>query len=954
MNLKSVILILLLPLICIGQSEKEIDSLKSLIKTSKTFYDKGQLDNSYRYAKISYDLAKDLKADSLQLEIVSTLSSLEPDLEKALTYLAESEPLAIKNKYWKRLESIYHARGAIYYNRTNDGSALIHFLKLDSLLEIRKDNIFMAAMIKENISKILYESRSKNDTSFFPQMNKNIEDGLKLIEDGLKISKDSLNFYNAWYLNVPAAILYERKAYVYVQRKEHKKAIAYYKKALGNTVFSDTTISDNYLRKSSIYNGLANLYDKENQQDSALNYYKKELIAIDKTTDTLRKAIANYKIAEFYNNNNNSKTALEHLNISQALLESAYFVREENKYAIQNILASTYFNLGDFENAFEASKKARHYLIEIQTEFNKKNISELETKYQTKKKEQEIKLLNSQKLIANKQKKNERILLLGGLIITGLLAFFLFFLYKNRKKTTTKLRELDAKKSRFFANISHEFRTPLTLISNPIDAAIEDVTLSYQKRKQFEIAKRNSDRLLDLVNQLLDLSKIDAGELKLQIQKAKLLQFIAVLADSFSFSAKQKDIHYIVKGRASDLVYCFDKDAIEKIITNLIANAIKYTSKKEEVLVSFKVDNERLLFEIKNSGSLLTQDEVANLFERFYQTGEDNTGSGIGLALVKELVELHKGTINVNNSEDEWLCFSVMVPVDKNSFKSEAFIKSNANEDYSASNLLSNSDDGEDDEDLLLQNNSPILLIVEDNADIRNLLKQEFVNSYTIVSAPNGEKGIEVALETIPDIIISDIMMPVKDGIALTQHLKNDERTSHIPIILLTAKAGDHNELLGIEVGADDYITKPFNSKILKTKVKKLIENRRLLQERYSQELVLLPKDVTITNIDEQFLERLQNVLDTNLVEPSFSASSFSVAIGMSRMQLHRKLKALTGLTTSEFIRSQRLKLAAKLLKESDTNISQIGYAVGFNDHTYFSKCFKEFYHCTPSEYNKK
>ena len=397
----------------------------------------------------------------------------------------------------------------------------------------------------------------------------------------------------------------------------------------------------------------------------------------------------------------------------------------------------------------------------------------------------------------------------------------------------------------------------------------------------------------------------------------------------------------------------FDKDAIEKIITNLVANAIKYTAKTEEIVVDFKVEKELLILTIKNSGSSITQDEVANLFERFYQTSEDNAGSGIGLALVKELVELHKGKIEVNNSEDGWLSFSVTLPIDKNTFKSEIFIESNTNENYETSPTFSDSDDL-DDEDVLLQNSLPILLIIEDNSDIRNLLKQQFIDSYTIVSAPNGEEGIDVALETIPDIIISDIMMPVKDGIALTQHLKNDERTSHIPIILLTAKAGDHNELLGIEVGADDYITKPFNAKILKAKVKKLIESRRLLQERYSQELVLLPKDVSVTNVDEHFLKRLQDVLDVNLVEPSFSATSCSLAIGMSRMQLHRKLKALTGLTTSEFIRSQRLKLAANLLKESDTNISQIGYSVGFNDHTYFSKCFKELYNCTPSEYAKK
>ncbi|WP_456442166.1 response regulator [Psychroserpens sp.] len=954
MNLKYALLILLMPLFCSGQSQNKNNLLKDHISTFREFYGEGQLDSAYHYVKKSYDLAKELKADSLQIEIVSSLSGLEPDLEKALSYLEESEPIAIKNKQWSRLKKIYYARGAIYYNRTDDSNALVHFLRLDSLLEARNSDKFLAAMTKVSIINILYESRTVNDTSFFPQINKNIDDGLKIVEDASKVSFDSLNFYNAYYLNVPAAILYEKKGYIYDQRNEPQKAIEYYQKALNNTVFTDTLFEDNHLRKSIIYNGLGNLYNKRNQQDSALHYYKKELVFINKTKDTLEKAITNYKIAEFYNNNKDPRTALNHLKISQDLMQSAYFIREEHKYNIQDILASVHFNLGNFEKAFLASERARNQLIAIQSGFNKENVSELETKYQTEKKEQEIKLLTYQKELANKQKRTERIFLLGGIIITGLLALFLFLLYENRKKTTTKLRELDAKKSRFFANISHEFRTPLTLISNPIDEAIGDTSLSHQKRKQFKIAKRNSDRLLELVNQLLDLSKIDAGELKLQIQDGKLLQFIAVLADSFSFSAKQKDIQYIVNGRTSDLDYFFDKDAIEKIITNLIANAIKYTPKNEEIIVNFKVDSDRLILEIKNSGSTLAQEEVTNLFERFYQTSEDNTGSGIGLALVKELITLHKGSIDVKNSQNGWLCFSVMLPVDENTFESGNFIETKTNEEYAVSNILSHSDDIEGDEDLLLQNNLPILLIVEDNADIRNLLKQEFIDHYTIVSASNGEEGIDVALETIPDIIISDIMMPVKDGIALTQQLKTDERTSHIPIILLTAKAGDNNELLGVEVGADDYITKPFNSKILKTKVKKLIESRRLLQERYSQELVLLPTDVTITNIDEQFLKRLQDVLDADLVEPSFSASSFSVAIGMSRMQLHRKLKALTGLTTSEFIRSQRLKLAAKLLKESDTNISQIGYSVGFNDHTYFSKCFKEFYNCTPSEYTKK
>ena len=390
MNVKLSALVFFIAYFSFGQTKKQ-DSLRTLIKISKDLYDEGQLDSAYHYAKINYDLAKLLKSDSLQVEMVSILSHLEPDLDKALYYLEESEKIAIKNKLWKSLVNIYHVRGALYYHRTDDGSALVHFLKLDSLLEVNPRYKFMAAMTKVSIINVLYDSRTEKDTSSFPQLSKNINDGLKIVEDGLKITKDSLKYYNAHSLNVPAAILYEKKGYLYEQRKQPEKAIEYYQKALENTISND-----NQLRKSSIYNGLANLYNEQNQQDSALHYYKKELIAINKTPDTLKKAITNYKIAEYYNNNNDPKTALKHLDTSQDLLKNAYYVRKDYEHDIQVILASVYYNLGDFEKAFEASEKARAYLLAIQTEFNIKNVSELETKYQTDKKEQEIKLLKSQ------------------------------------------------------------------------------------------------------------------------------------------------------------------------------------------------------------------------------------------------------------------------------------------------------------------------------------------------------------------------------------------------------------------------------------------------------------------------------------------------------------------------------------------------------------------------------
>ena len=524
--------------------------------------------------------------------------------------------------------------------------------------------------------------------------------------------------------------------------------------------------------------------------------------------------------------------------------------------------------------------------------------------------------------------------------------------YRNQQKTHAKFKELDTLKSNFFANISHEFRTPLSLILSPIDDALNDESISEHKRRQFMIAKQNSERLLSLVNQLLDLSKIDAGHLKLHLQNGKLLHHIAALCQSFSYYAKQKRINYEINVEQTEHIVWFDKDAIEKIIVNLLSNALKYTPENGTVVCNANINANKLVLEVKNNGKGISEQELNTIFERFYQTDEQNQGTGIGLALTKELVELHKGSIEVTSEPNEWTSFKVILSIDKNSFNNVTIL-TNPNTDVTVDIPLHIEHPIDEHEDFV-DSEQPILLIVEDNNDLRNLLKQTFADHYNVMTAANGAIGVESALEHIPDLIISDIMMPEKDGFALTYELKNDERTSHIPIILLTAKAGDETKLESIVSGADDFITKPFNSKILSAKVSKLIEIRRKLQSRYSQEIILRPKDIAITNLDELFLEKVQDVLDTYLMESSFSIEDFSRAVGMSRMQLHRKIKALTGLSASEFIRSQRLKLAAQLLKKSDINISQVGYTIGFNDHAYFSKCFKKDYKCTPTEYAKK
>ena len=383
-----------------------------------------------------------------------------------------------------------------------------------------------------------------------------------------------------------------------------------------------------------------------------------------------------------------------------------------------------------------------------------------------------------------------------------------------------------------------------------------------------------------------------------------------------------------------------------------MSNAFKYTPQNGKIKFFAAVIGNKLELHIENDSNILTKEQINNIFNRFYQADENTEGVGIGLSLVKEIVNLSYGSIIVDNTSAITIVFKVYLPILKSQFKPEDLTETSI--EIPVIEQKEFIVEKEKEQQPAIDENLPILLVVDDSEDIRAFIKSAFKNNYQVVEASDGEIGVEKAIALVPDIIVSDVMMPKLNGFQLSETLKKDERTCHIPIILLTAKTEDADRFIGLETGADDYITKPFKLKALEARVKNLIDSRLKLRERYSQELVLKPTDIAISSFDAQFLEKVNNVIDENLTEPSFSAEDFSKAVGMSRMQLHRKLKALTGLSATEFVRSQRLKLAADLLKKSDANVSEIGYAVGFNDHSYFAKCFKEMYGCSPSEFISK
>ena len=544
----------------------------------------------------------------------------------------------------------------------------------------------------------------------------------------------------------------------------------------------------------------------------------------------------------------------------------------------------------------------------------------------------------SQDLNFNIIVRNNFIILLGTFLEVSFFTYALYIKSSQVVKEKMHLENLSQIKSQFFANISHEFRTPLTLIKSPLQSLqseISDIT----QRNKLNLIDTNSTRMLQLVDQLLELSKIDSGNIKLILKDGNISSFLTSIIEPFQFQSKEKAIHFTSNIQKTIENNGFDKDVIEKIVTNLVSNAFKYAPENESINFTSLVENSILKLEVSNTGSDIKKEDLSKLFERFYQKNETQQGVGIGLALVKELVDLYKGTI-VTSLENGELSFVVSLPL---SIANENAVIIPSKETTST---IKNSATSETE--------LPILLIIDDNAEIRSIVKDIFKNDYQILEAQDGEEGLEWAQNQIPDCIISDVMMPKMDGFQFTKAIKSNELTSFIPVILLTAKTSDEAHLEGLKSTADAFLTKPFNNEIVKATVQQLIAERKKLHARYSQELVLKPVDIVINSVDEKFIERLQTILDKNLSNSEFTIENFVVEIGMSRMQLHRKLKSLLGVSATEFLRNERLKVATELLKQGNGNISEIAYSVGFSDVSYFSKCFKEMYHCTPTEYMEK
>ncbi len=507
---------------------------------------------------------------------------------------------------------------------------------------------------------------------------------------------------------------------------------------------------------------------------------------------------------------------------------------------------------------------------------------------------------------------------------------------------------MDQAKSNFFANISHEFRTPLTLIKGPIEY-VEQNPEEQLTRNHIKMIRRNTNKVLGLVNQLLDLSKIDQKRLQLKTTEGDIFRCLRVAAASFNSLAAQRRIEFRVDIPSGCLWTAFDRDKLEKIVYNLLSNAFKFSDDQEMISMRASFVEHELRIEVSDTGRGISNESLPYVFDRFYQedsgTTKDKEGAGIGLALSRDLVELMDGTITVSSELGKGTFFTVHLPIE------EIKTIQPGEKEYKEANTveLPKTFDFEK----LDERNLPRVLLVEDNEDMRTFIMDHLNNYYSLIKATNGEEGLKKATSKVPDLIITDLMMPKMDGIELCKNLKTNIATSHIPVIMLTAKAGMENKIQGLETGADDYLTKPFDARELLVRTSNLIAQRRKLREHFAnKDFQIQPNRIAVTSLDQKFLERVLKLLEQQYTNSDFGAADMQNTLGMSKSQLHRKMKALTNESPGELLRNFRLKRAAQLLSQEADTVTQIAYKVGFNDLSYFTKCFKALHGVLPSAYN--
>ena len=579
----------------------------------------------------------------------------------------------------------------------------------------------------------------------------------------------------------------------------------------------------------------------------------------------------------------------------------------------------------------------------------------------------------------------QQVIMYGSLLILLLVAGLLLVVYKSLRSKNRLNRELSEQKKQleeqrdkleeqrdqliqlshqleeathaklvFFTNISHDFRTPLTLVADPVEQLLADRTLTGDQHRMLLLIQRNVNILLRLVNQILDFRKYENGKMEYTPVSVDILSFEG-WNESFQTAARKKHIHFSFDNMPDSNYHTqADVEKLERIYFNLLSNAFKFTPENGKVAVRLstltKDDSRWIRFTVSNTGSMISAEHIRNIFDRFYKIDMHHAGSGIGLALVKAFVELHGGTISVESDEKQGTVFTVDLPV--------RTCEVSSLEDSSATSVsevspLNNAVPVEEEElEKNYDSSKPSVLIIDDNADIRLYVHGLLHADYAVIEAADGSEGIRKAMKYVPDLIISDVMMPGIDGVECCRRLKSELQTCHIPVILLTACSLDEQRIQGYDGGADSYISKPFSSQLLLARVRNLIDSHRRLKQFFGDGQALAKEDVC--DMDKEFVEKFKALIDEKMGDSGLNVEDLGKDMGLSRVQLYRKIKSLTNYSPNELLRIARLKKAASLLASSDMTVSEIGYEVGFSSPSYFAKCYKELFGESPTDLLKR
>ena len=873
--------------------------------------------------------------DTIRLRILCELTDYlrNTDPDSAIYFALQSYELAEKLQEKSGMARSLYFSGVIYRKLGVLSSAINNLNASLDLYEALQDSSGLATVYNAFGNLWLYEDNDRAKEYF--------EKSLELFQ-----SLGNETYIPHIYLGIGST---------YDGKEEYTMAQQYYFQAL--KIMQEA--GDSNRTMIAAFLNIGENYEYANDLDNAYQYYAKGLQLSKHLGNNPRLVDSYIHLGKYYNIIGDYENSIFYLDSAMTMAREQNFLEEirdnaelladshkkNEDYKSALYYAELYIEMNDSIKQMEATALLRSYTLERE---HNREIQQKEADLQ------QVKLLRNFAVIA--------------LFLVVISLFYMYRNYRMKNRANALLAEVDELKTRMFSNISHELRTPLTLILDPIQQMLDDEQQKRPSVRALKLMERNVNKMLSLINQLLDLSKLDSGKLKIEMIQGDVIRHLKIIALSFTSRAEKNNIHYSVKFPEEEIVTYFDADKLDKILTNLVGNAIKYTEDGGTVSVNVLVDREysrkqkideglqSIQIEVRDTGSGIPEEELTRIFDRFYQVrGKDEperVGTGIGLSLTKELIDLLKGDITVESKVNLGTRFHLSIPLGTSHLDASEYIISEETATLEKSYEEQVESDSGKDQPSQVGDDRKIILTVEDNEDIRAHITDNMAE-YNVMEAADGAAGLQVATEQLPDLIITDLMMPKMDGVELCEKLKTDERTSHIPVIMLTAKTSVEDRIEGLETGADDYLTKPFNIKELRVRVKNLIKQRQKLRERFRKELMLEPREIAVTSADERFIIQALEIIEKNMSDEDFSVELLGSELAMSRMQLFRKIKALTDQSPSEFIRTIRLKRAAQLIKSNFGNLAEITYEVGFNHPSYFAKCFRELYGVAPSEYSK-